>query len=173
MEKPQMMASYSVSDALFQLITCVFFHSCSTLGLCASLCGAFFHMFLLQSMYSIKATLLLFQAYKANVIFPNKHQSESEKFHNNRLLESETYIGGHVECLESGVFRSDLLTSFKLDPSGYQQLIDNLDRDLQYAIRVEGKMDLDSVSNYDEVRSSIFEKVLPLSFALDNVLICS
>ncbi|XP_062098744.1 DNA polymerase epsilon catalytic subunit B-like [Humulus lupulus] len=102
--------------------------------------------------------LLMVQAYKANVICPNKHQSESEKFHNNRLLESETYIGGHVECLESGVFRSDLLTSFKLDPSGYQQLIDNLDRDLQYAIRVEGKMDLDFVSNYDEVRSSIFEK---------------
>ena len=34
-------------------------------------------------------------------------------------------------------------------------------------------MDLDSVSNYDEVRSSILEKVLPLSFALDNVLFWS
>lgn len=69
-------------------------------------------------MYSFK--VLLFQAFKANVICPNKHQSDPEKFYNSRLLESETYIGGHVECLESGVFRSDLLTSFKLDPSGYQ-----------------------------------------------------
>lgn len=60
------------------------------------------------------------QAYKANVICPNKHQSDPEKFYNNRLLESETYIGGHVECLESGVFRSDLPTSFKLDPSAYE-----------------------------------------------------
>lgn len=40
-----------------------------------------------------------------------------------------------------------------------QQLISNLDRDLQYAIRVEGKMDLESVSNYDEVKNAIMEKV--------------
>lgn len=60
------------------------------------------------------------QAYKANVICPNKHQSDPEKFYKNHLLESETYIGGHVECLESGVFRSDLPTSFKLDASAYE-----------------------------------------------------
>lgn len=60
------------------------------------------------------------QAYTANVICPNKHQAEPEKFHNGRLLESETYIGGHVECLETGVYRSDLPTSFKLDPSAFK-----------------------------------------------------
>ncbi|XP_034220092.1 DNA polymerase epsilon catalytic subunit A-like isoform X4 [Prunus dulcis] len=43
-----------------------------------------------------------------------------------------------------------------------QQLINNLDRDLQYAIRVEGKMDLESVSNYEEVKSSILEKLVGL-----------
>ena len=63
--------------------------------------------------------LCLSQAYQANVVCPNKHLSDPEKFYNNRLLESETYIGGHVECLESGVFRSDLPTSFRLDPSAY------------------------------------------------------
>ena len=41
----------------------------------------------------------------------------------------------------------------------FQQLIDNLDRDLQYAIKVEGKMDMDLVSNYDEVKTAIKEKV--------------
>lgn len=60
------------------------------------------------------------QAYKANVICPNKHQSDPEKFYKNHLLESETYIGGHVECLESGVFRSDLPTSFRLDAAAYE-----------------------------------------------------
>ena len=64
--------------------------------------------------------LLPLQAYEANVICPNKHQSDPEKFYTNHLLESETYIGGHVECLESGVFRSDIPTSFKLDPSAYE-----------------------------------------------------
>ncbi|KAK9939846.1 hypothetical protein M0R45_016528 [Rubus argutus] len=59
-------------------------------------------------------------------------------------------------------FRSDLPTNFRLDAAAYEQLINNLDRDLQYAIRVEGKMDLESVSNYEEVKSSILEKLVRL-----------
>ncbi|GJM85088.1 hypothetical protein PR202_ga01509 [Eleusine coracana subsp. coracana] len=102
------------------------------------------------------------QAFKARIICPNKHQADLEKFYNNRLLESETYIGGHVECLETGVFRSDLPTKFQLDPSAYEQLIGNLDRDLQYAIAVEGKLDVDSVINYDEVKDAIKEKLVSL-----------
>jgi len=30
------------------------------------------------------------------------------------LLDSETYVGGHVEALESGVFRSDIPCRFKM-----------------------------------------------------------
>lgn len=70
--------------------------------------------------FIFSALTLKLQAYKANIICPNKHQDDPEKFYNNRLLESETYIGGHVECLESGVFRSDLPTKFRLDPSAYE-----------------------------------------------------
>ncbi|KAH7671417.1 DNA-directed DNA polymerase protein [Dioscorea alata] len=103
--------------------------------------------------------LLMVQAHKANVICPNKHQADPEKFYNNRLLESETYIGGHVECLESGVFRSDLPTKFQLDPLAFEQLISNLDRDLQYAISTEGKMDVDSISNYEDVKKAILDKL--------------
>ncbi|KAG2305415.1 hypothetical protein Bca52824_034066 [Brassica carinata] len=40
-----------------------------------------------------------------------------------------------------------------------KQLIDNLDRDLEYAITVEGKMRMDSVSNYDVVKDEIKEKL--------------
>ncbi|GJW20624.1 DNA polymerase epsilon catalytic subunit A-like protein [Tanacetum coccineum] len=90
------------------------------------------------------------------------HQAEYEKFYNGHLLENETYISGHVECLETGVFRSDLLTCFKLDPSAFNVLIENLDRDLLYAIRVEGKMDIESVSNHDEVKNAIMEKLIML-----------
>lgn len=50
----------------------------------------------------------------------------------------------------------------------FQKLINNLDRDLQYAIRVEGKMDLESVSNYDEVKNSIMEKVLIMILGWPN-----
>ncbi|XP_031270603.1 DNA polymerase epsilon catalytic subunit A-like [Pistacia vera] len=160
-EKPQMMASYSVSDAVatyFLYMTYVhpFIFSLATIIPMAP------DEVLRKGSGTLCEMLLMVQAYKANVICPNKHQSDSEKFYKNHLLESETYIGGHVECLESGVFRSDLPTSFKLDPAAYEQLINNLDRDLQYAIRVEHKTDLESVTNYEEVKNAIMEKLLRL-----------
>ena len=51
---------------------------------------------------------------------PNKHNSAYEAKYRGHLLESETYIGGKVEALESGVFRSDLPCGFKLQPEAYQ-----------------------------------------------------
>ncbi|WJZ89858.1 hypothetical protein VitviT2T_009046 [Vitis vinifera] len=160
-ELPQMMASYSVSDAvstyyLYMTYVHPFIFSLATIIPMPP------DEVLRKGSGTLCEMLLMVQAYKANVICPNKHQSDPEKFYHNQLLESETYIGGHVECLESGVFRSDLPTSFKLDPSSYEQLIVNLDRDLQYAIRVEGKMDVESVSNYDEVKNAIKEKLMKL-----------
>ena len=59
-------------------------------------------------------------ARQANVIAPNKHTAASEAMFRGHLLDSETYIGGKVEALESGVFRSDLPTRFKLKPAAYQ-----------------------------------------------------
>ena len=38
------------------------------------------------------------------------------------LLESETYVGGHVEALEAGIFRSDIPTDFKMVPAALQQV---------------------------------------------------
>ena len=38
------------------------------------------------------------------------------------LLASETYVGGHVEALEAGVFRSDIQTDFKIVPAAVQQV---------------------------------------------------
>ena len=57
---------------------------------------------------------------QANVVAPNKHNSAYEAKYRGHLLESETYIGGKVEALESGVFRSDLPCRFKLQPEAYQ-----------------------------------------------------
>ena len=58
--------------------------------------------------------------WQANVVAPNKHTAVYEPMFRGHLLESETYIGGKVEALESGVFRSDLPTQFKLEPAAYQ-----------------------------------------------------
>lgn len=54
------------------------------------------------------------------MVAPNKHTAKFETMYKGHLLESETYIGGKVEALESGVFRSDLPTKFKVKPAAYQ-----------------------------------------------------
>lgn len=57
---------------------------------------------------------------QANIVCPNKHSGVGEVFYNGHLLDSQTYIGGKVEALESGVFRSDIPTRFKCCPETYQ-----------------------------------------------------
>lgn len=43
--------------------------------------------------------LLMAQAFRGNIIFPNKQQENPEQYYNGKLIDSQTYIGGHVECL--------------------------------------------------------------------------
>ena len=49
------------------------------------------------------------EAFHANVIYPNKQETPLRAWtDDNHLLDSETYVGGHVEALESGIFRANL-----------------------------------------------------------------
>lgn len=53
------------------------------------------------------------EAFHNNIIFPNKQVQTSNKHTaDGHVIESETYVGGHVEALESGVFRADLPERF-------------------------------------------------------------
>lgn len=48
-------------------------------------------------------SLLMVQAFHANIVFPNKQAEELNKLTTDgHVLETETYVGGHVEALESG-----------------------------------------------------------------------
>lgn len=59
--------------------------------------------------------LLMVKAFEANIVFPNKQESILNKLSDDgHVLDSETYVGGHVEALESGVFRSDLPCRFRM-----------------------------------------------------------
>ena len=53
------------------------------------------------------------------------------------MLDTETYVGGKVEALESGVFRSDIPDKFRLVPEAFQNLIDKLDDQLRFSIEEE------------------------------------
>lgn len=55
------------------------------------------------------------QAFHANIVFPNKQEAVLNKMTpDGHILESETYVGGHVEALESGVFRANIPCRFRM-----------------------------------------------------------
>lgn len=94
-------------------------------------------------------------AYLRNIIFPNKKKENYEKFYRGHFLDNETYIGGKVECLQSGVFRSDINFRFKLSPEAYDELIGMVDKVVDFAAKVENGAELDEVSNLADVKQSI------------------
>ena len=61
-------------------------------------------------------------------MLPNKHVDPAEKHYDGHLLESETYVGGHVEALEAGVFRSDIPLKFEIDTTAIDEVHTHLTR---------------------------------------------
>jgi len=102
------------------------------------------------------------QAYQKGIVLPNKHQAPKEAFWDGHLLESETYVGGHVESIEAGVFRSDIPCNFALDTSAIDELVADLDAALKFSIVVEEKKAIEDVTNYEEVKEQITEKLMQL-----------
>lgn len=104
--------------------------------------------------------LLMAQAYRGNIIFPNKQVEEKERYYKGRLIESDTYIGGHVECLQQGVYRSDIPVKFKLQKSGYEWLIEQVGPIMDFALQIEsGGIDPSECENYEEVKADITAKL--------------
>jgi DNA polymerase epsilon subunit 1 len=157
-ERPVHMATYSVSDAvatyyLYEKYVHLFIFSLCTIIPMAP------EDVLRKGSGTLCETLLMVQACQKNIVCPNKQTDQGPSFHKGHLLESETYIGGKVECLEAGVYRSDIEYDFDLKPTAFQQLINNVDRDLTFAIEVEGGKDRKDIVNYDEVRAPVMLNV--------------
>ncbi|KAK2573782.1 DNA polymerase epsilon catalytic subunit A [Acropora cervicornis] len=107
--------------------------------------------------------LLMVQAFHANIIYPNKQEQVFNKLTNDgHVLDSETYVGGHVEALESGVFRSDIPCRFRLVPDAFQKLIDSVESTMRHAIVEEEHISFETVTNFDEVCSEIKDKLCSL-----------
>ncbi|KAM0786880.1 hypothetical protein ACM66B_002305 [Microbotryomycetes sp. NB124-2] len=153
-EQPQTLAQYSVSDAVatyylyMKYVHPFIFSLCNIIPLNPD-------EVLRKGSGTLCETLLMVEAYRSEVIMPNKHVEDHSNMYEGHLLESETYVGGHVEALEAGVFRSDISTDFKIVPSAIQGLLDDLDEAIQFAIVEEGKLSLDDVENYGEVKGEI------------------
>ena len=99
-EQPQTMAAYSVSDAvstyyLYMTYVHPFIFSLATIIPMSP------DEVLRKGSGTLCEALLMVEAYRGNIVCPNKTQNGGEKHYKGHLLESETYIGGHVECLEA------------------------------------------------------------------------
>lgn len=153
-EQPQTLAQYSVSDAVatyylyMKYVHPFIFSLCNIIPLNPD-------EVLRKGSGTLCETLLMVQAYKSGILMPNRHQDPIGNTFEGHLLESETYVGGHVEALEAGVFRSDLPTDFRLEPEAFQTLMDELDGALAFSIREEGKLSMEDIENYDEVKGEI------------------
>lgn len=103
------------------------------------------------------------EAFHANIIFPNKEETVLNKLtHDGHVLQQETYVGGHVEALESGVFRADIPCRFRITGEAVNTLIEQIPKTLEHAIVVEEGVPLDCVTNLEEVAEEIKQKLIAL-----------
>lgn len=101
--------------------------------------------------------LLMVEAFHANIIFPNKQETAHHKTTaDGHLLESETYVGGHVEALESGVFRADIPCRFRLVPEAFDQLAKEVRDTMRHALEVENGVPVSTTTNFDQVGLFLF-----------------
>ncbi|KAH8828165.1 hypothetical protein DL96DRAFT_1602053 [Flagelloscypha sp. PMI_526] len=153
-EQPQILSQYSVSDAVatyylyMKYVHPFIFSLCNIIPLCPD-------EVLRKGSGTLCETLLMVEAYRARVIMPNRHEEEHGNMYDGHLLASETYVGGRVEALEAGVFRSDIPAQFRIEPEACDELISQLDDALQFCIKTEFLTPLDDVTNYDEVKAEI------------------
>lgn len=135
-ENPFYMASYSVSDAvatyfLYMKYVHLFIYSlCTVIPLNAE-------DVLRKGSGTLCEMLLMVESYNNGIIYPNKQTDSPKRFYNGHLLEQDTYIGGTVECLESGVYRNDIAYTFNMDSTAYEELIESIDQMLTFSIEME------------------------------------
>lgn len=139
--------------------------------------------------------LLMVQAFHANIVFPNKQEQVFNKLTDDgHVLDSETYVGGHVEALESGVFRSDIPCRFKMvpasrlfsvvihfhtlfhvfnmtlspsfgqNPAAFDFLLQRVERTMRHALEEEEKIPLEQITNFNEVLINVINVFQNVSF---------
>uniref|UniRef100_A0A8C9TG99 DNA polymerase epsilon catalytic subunit n=1 Tax=Scleropages formosus TaxID=113540 RepID=A0A8C9TG99_SCLFO len=161
-EEPQALATYSVSDAVATYYLYMKYVHPFIFALCTIIPMEPDEV-LRKGSGTLCEALLMVQAFHGNIVFPNKQEQVFNKLTNDgHVLDSETYVGGHVEALESGVFRSDIPCRFKMNPAAFDFLLHRVERTLHHAIEEEEKIPLEQVLNFKEVCEEIKKKLISL-----------
>ncbi|KAL7072166.1 hypothetical protein ACQ4LE_008340, partial [Meloidogyne hapla] len=161
--QPKVLANYSVSDAVstYYLYTKYvhpfIFALCTIIPLSPD-------DVLRKGSGTLCEALLMVQAFHSNIIFPNKQIIKENKMTlDGHLIDSETYVGGHVEAIESGVFRSDIACRFKLDVEALEQLKEDVRPTIEHSICNDAKISISEVIDFESVCEQI-------ELALDDLI---
>ena len=176
-DEPHKLAAYSVSDAvatyyLYMKFVHFFIFSLSTIIPMSP------SDVLRKGSGTLCESLLQVEARRGGIIAPNKQEEELDRWYAGRLVDSETYIGGHVECIESGVFRSDIPVHFRLNDERLRRLRSGVEKTMRFAVEKEYGRPVSECSNWDSVRADVESKLdaliaqpsldcLPLIYHLD------
>ncbi|XP_019718434.1 DNA polymerase epsilon catalytic subunit A [Hippocampus comes] len=161
-EEPQTLATYSVSDAVATYYLYMKYVHPFIFALCTIIPMEPDEV-LRKGSGTLCEALLMVQAFHANIVFPNKQEQVFNKMTDDgHVLDSETYVGGHVEALESGVFRSDIPCRFKMNPAAFDFLCQRVEQTIRHAIEEEEKIPLEQVTNFSEVCDDIKKKLTSL-----------
>ncbi|KAI3381274.1 hypothetical protein SNEBB_003666 [Seison nebaliae] len=182
MEQPKVLAKYSVSDALatyflyMKYVHPFIFALCTILPLPAD-------DVLRRGSGTLCEALLMVQAYRANVLIPNKQLSngvsvndENDQIQEQQqqqltsdiirrisgkgeLLTNDTYVGASVEALESGIFRSDLPIQFNLDKTFLQQIIDDSTQIIENSLKRQFTLTRYDVENFDDILQNVQQQL--------------
>lgn len=163
LERPEEMAKYSVSDAVctyylyMKYVHPFIFSLCNIIPLNPD-------DVLRKGSGTLCEMLLMCQAREKSIVAPNKYNGTAigKLTEDGHVLESETYIGGHVEAIRTGIYRSDLQVEFDINLDALDDLEKTLDDTLHFAITVEGKTKLEDVTNYEEVKGEILKQIQAL-----------
>lgn len=129
-EDPHKLASYSVSDAVATYFLYHKFVHPHIYSLC-TLIPMPPAQTLCKGSGTLCEALLISEASNYNLLIPLKKKSSGLEYYNGHIVETLTYIGGHVESLKAGIFRTDFETEFNIDNHIISLISDNLDDILQ------------------------------------------
>ncbi|EFO63005.1 DNA polymerase epsilon, catalytic subunit [Giardia lamblia P15] len=165
---PQVLASYSVSDAVatYYLYRKYVHPFIFALGTILPLNP---DDILRRGTGTLCEHLLMVEAYQANVPFPNKHndpllQVVFDASKEKRILLNQTYVGGKVEAINAGVYRNDIAYDFGYYSEafrtkrfeGYGYLLRYIDRDLIIQLSVS-KICNEHMTTYQSVLNMLEE----------------
>ncbi|VDK84402.1 unnamed protein product [Litomosoides sigmodontis] len=154
-DEPQMLANYSVSDAIATYYLYTKYVHPFIFALCTIIpLGP--DDVLRKGSGTLCEALLMVKAFHNNIIFPNKSLHYGTKYTDDgHVIETETYVGGHVEALESGVFRADIPEKFRIVPATIVDLKRDVRKTLSDSLTRELGVDINEVVDFDTVASKI------------------